>query len=294
MKKEIGIIGLGKMGKGLVSQWKKKGWEVHGYDKNGIGEIKTIPDLVKKFTSQKIIWLMSPHHAVDNILEELIPLLKKGDTVIDGGNSFFQDSIRRSKILKKKGINFLDVGVSGGPNGAKNGACVMVGGAEKMFKIHKQVFTDVSLKSGCLYVGPNGAGHFVKMIHNGIEYGMMQAIGEGFELLNKKRIDGKKLNVAKIAKLYNSGSVIASSLVGWLVDGYRKFGANLQKCSTVVGHSGEGQWTVTTAKKMNIPVPVIESSLNFRKRSKTKPSYNGRVLSAMRNMFGGHNVALKK
>jgi 6-phosphogluconate dehydrogenase len=302
MKKEIGIIGLGKMGGGLASQWRKKGWKVIGYDKSGRGSVKTIANLFKKLSGAKVIWLMLPHQVVDDTISELIPFLKKGDTVIDGGNSNFKETLKRAEKLKILGINFLDAGVSGGPGGAKSGACVMVGGNKKVFKKYELVFKDIALdyKAGSIkknsyeYCGESGAGHFVKMIHNGIEYGMMQAIAEGFEVLKSKEFSGKKMDLLKIASLYNNGSVVASSLVGWLLAGYKKFGTDLKDCSSEVGHSGEAEWTVQTAKEMGILTPVIAESLNFRKKSKQNPRYSGRVLSAMRNMFGGHEVASKK
>jgi 6-phosphogluconate dehydrogenase len=299
-KKELGIIGLGKMGGNLAMQLANKKWKVIGYDekmdknthtkfKSKFKVAKSVRDLVEELSLPRTVWLMTPHAVVDEVLEELLPILTVGDTVIDGGNSPFKETVQRAKMLEGKKINFLDAGVSGGPGGALNGACVMVGGSAKLFKKHEQLFKDISLSGGYLHVGNAGAGHFVKMVHNGIEYGMMQAIGEGSEILKKSEYT---LDVKRIANLYNHGSVITSSLVGWLIDGYKKFGENLENCSGEVSHSGEGQWTVETAKEMKIPVPIISGSLEFRKKSKGNPSYTGQVVSAMRNSFGGHSVKL--
>ena len=205
--------------------------------------------------------------------------------MIDGGNSFFEDSRRRAKLLARKGIKFLDAGVSGGPAGARNGACMMIGGDQASYEKWEALFADASVRDGYAYFGAAGAGHFVKMVHNGIEYGMMQSIAEGFALMKKSPF---KLKLSKIAKLYNHGSVIESRLIGWLESGYAAFGEDLKKISGSVAYTGEGEWTVKTGKKWKMKLPVIEDSFKFRVRSKKDPSYMGKILSALRNQFGGH------
>ncbi|MCX6754757.1 MAG: glucose-6-phosphate dehydrogenase [Candidatus Nomurabacteria bacterium] len=295
---EIGIIGLGKMGANIARLLHSKNWNVIGYNQEesatkqleseGIQGAYSLNEFVSKLTVPRSVWLMVPHQAVDAVIDSLIPLLEKGDTIIDGGNSPYKESIRRGIKLSEVGINFLDVGVSGGPGGALEGACTMVGGEPELYKKYENLFRDMSVKDGYGYMGKSGAGHFVKMVHNGIEYGMMQSIAEGFEVLKKSPFS---LNMLSITNIYNHGSVVSSSLVGWLSEAFAKFGENLEdeeSCSPVVAHSGEGQWTVDAAKELNVSVPIIEGSLEFRKKSKENPSFTGRVLSAMRHQFGGH------
>lgn len=297
--KEIGIIGLGKMGEGLALQLVDKGWTVVGNNrspevterlsKQGVLASYSLKELVSKLSGPKTVWLMVPHQTVDEVLDRLIPLLSAGDTVIDGGNSHFKASIERFQKLAQSQINFLDVGVSGGPDGARNGTCSMIGGDKTVFEQHEQIFKDISVPKGYAYVGRSGAGHFVKMVHNGIEYGMMQSIAEGFEVLKKSDFS---LDLLTVSNLYNHGSVITSSLVGWLAAAYEKFSPELSTdecCSETVGHSGEGQWTVDFANEIGVPVTVIQEALAFRKRSSENPSYTGRVLSALRHEFGGHS-----
>ncbi len=216
--------------------------------------------------------------------------LKKGDIVIDGGNSFFEDSVRRAKLLAKRGIKFLDAGVSGGPAGARNGACMMIGGDRATFAMLEQLFSETCVRDGYGYFGAAGAGHFVKMVHNGIEYGMMQSIAEGFALMKKSPF---KLDLEKIAHLYNSGSVIESRLIGWLASGFQKFGQELADVSGAVAYTGEGEWTIKTGRKLKMKLPAIEDAFKFRVRSKRAPSYMGKVLSALRNQFGGHSIKKK-
>jgi 6-phosphogluconate dehydrogenase len=227
---------------------------------------------------------------VDDLLfgkDGLAAKLKKGDMVIDGGNSFFEDSMRRARLLEKKGIKFLDAGVSGGPAGARHGACMMIGGDKASYEKWEALFADASVADGYAYFGKAGAGHFVKMVHNGIEYGMMQSIAEGFALMKKSPF---KLDLQEIARLYNHGSVIESRLVGWLEGGYLMFGEELKKVSGSVAYTGEGEWTVKTGKKWRMKLPVIEDSFKFRVRSKRAPSYMGKILSVLRNQFGGHSI----
>lgn len=300
LKGELGLIGLGKMGANLARQLSSKNWRVvvanrspdpvNKLQSEGLEGAFSMQELITKLPAPRTIWLMVPHQSVDTVLSEVVPLLSKGDTVIDGGNSPYKESIRRAGELSIKGLNFLDVGVSGGPRGALEGACVMVGGSRDLFDQYEPLFKDMSVSGGYGYMGKAGAGHFVKMVHNGIEYGMMQAIGEGFEVMKKSEFS---LDLHSVSRLYNHNSVITSRLVGWLVNAYLKYGDDLKGISGKVSHSGEGQWTVEAAKELGVPVPIIEGALDFRKQSDENPSYTGQVVSALRNEFGGHDVSEK-
>jgi len=297
MKKEIAIIGLGKMGAGVARQLKEKNYKVvvynrttevtKNFEKEGFTGVYSLKELVDKLSLPRIVWIMVTHNAMDAVLGELAPLLAKDDTVIDAGNSPYKESMRRGKELAKRGINFMDVGFSGGPSGARNGGCLMIGGKQELYKKYKKLFKDLSVDGGHKYMGQAGAGHFVKMIHNGIEYGMMQAIGEGFEILKKSKF---KLNLKDVANLYNHASVIESRLVGWLEKAFKQHGENLDNVSGTVAHTGEGEWTVKTAKELKVPVKILEESFKFRVNSKKRPSYTGKVVSALREQFGGHSV----
>lgn len=302
---KLGYIGLGKMGFNMVERLLEKGYAIVVFDKNfdknkeamknisklGAESSGSLKSLVSALSTPRLIWLMVPYNVVDVVLEGLTPFLQKGDTVIDGGNSPYKESMRRAKKLKEKGIGFLDVGVSGGPYGARNGACIMVGGEKEIFKKYEGLFKDLSTENGYGYMGKSGAGHFVKMVHNGIEYGMMQALAEGFTVMKVSSFD---LDLAKIAELYNHKSVIESRLIGWLKNAFEKYGEDLNEISGAAAHSGEGMWIIEEAKELGIPVPIIEGALNFRIKSQNNPSYTGKVLSALRNQFGGHEVKISR
>lgn len=298
--KTIGIIGLGKMGRGMGERLLEKGWRIAVYDKSrkarkalakkGALEAKTFSDLTSNLPLPRVIWLMVPAPVVEEVLFEkngIVRFLSRGDFIIDGGNSFYLDSKRRQKKFSLKGIRFVDVGVSGGPKGARRGACLMVGGMKKDFERLKPLFNDLSVEGGVQFFPGAGAGHFVKMVHNGIEYGMMQAIAEGFNLLKKSRY---KIDLKKAAEIYSRGSVIESRLIRWLKKAFEKHGQSLKGVSGTVGHTGEGEWTIKTAKKMGVPVKVIEEAFLFRIGSEKKPSYTGKILSALREQFGGHSI----
>ncbi len=296
---KIGYIGLGKMGLNMVLNAERHGHEVVSWNRGEEGRKKAITKGAKNVKStvaelmgslpkkNKIIWIMVSHSGVDEMINLILPKLAKGDLIIDGGNCFYKDTIRRAKFLRKKGIHFLDAGVSGGPGGAFFGACIMVGGEKSYFQKMKPFFESIAVKNGILHAGGHGAGHFVKMVHNGIEYGMMQAIAEGFEVMKKSHF---KLNLRDVAKIYNHGSVVESRLIGWLENGFKEYGENLDSVSGSVAHTGEGEWTIKTAKKLKVPVPVISEAFNFRVRSAKKPSYSGKVLSTLRNQFGQHDI----
>ena len=291
MRKEVGFIGLGKMGLPMVQRLRKKGWRVLTFDISGNGSVKTIEEMVQKLSSQKIVFLMiPPGKPVDQVLfgkQGLLYVLKKGDIVIDGGNSFFKDSVRRAARLKRKGIYYLDTGISGGPISIKQGKfAIMVGGEKRVFEKAKPLFRALS-NSVPGYMGKSGAGHFAKMVHNGIEYGMMQALGEGFAILRKSSF---KFRLYDVADVYSQNSIITSRLVSWLKEGFREYGESLSKASGSVAYTGEGEWTVRTAKELKIPVPIIKGALNFRIQSKKNPSFTGRILSTLRAVFGGHKI----
>jgi 6-phosphogluconate dehydrogenase len=298
---KLGYIGLGKMGYAMVELLLDKRHEVVAYNRTaepvqkiarrGAQPADSIRTLVAALVPPRLVWIMVPHQAVDDVLKDLVPLLVKGDTVIDGGNSPYRESMRRARDLEGKSIDFLDAGVSGGPGGARTGACIMVGGKETVFRKYETLFRDLAVENGYAYLGRSGAGHFVKMVHNGIEYGMMQALAEGFAVLKASGFD---LDLARIADLYNHRSVIESRLVGWLKGAYEQYGAELTDISGSVAQSGEGMWTVDAAKELGIPVPVIQGALDFRFQSQKNPSYAGKVVSALRHQFGGHEVKEKK
>lgn len=298
MNKEIFYIGLGKMGLNMARRLVQKNWKVIGYDaseairqkakEEGVHVVETLEVGGGIFYHKpRCFWIMVPHTVVESVLEELSKILQAGDVVIDGGNSPFKESIRRYEEFSQKGIHYLDVGTSGGPGGAESGACVMIGGEREVFETYEELFKDISAPDAYKFFGSPGSGHFVKMVHNGIEYGMMQAIAEGFTLMKQSPFE---LNLREVADLYNHKSVVESRLIGWLEEGMKHYGEDLENISGEVSHSGEGQWTVDIAKEWNIPVENIEQSLDFRKQSQGNPSYTGKLLTAMRNAFGGHSI----
>ena len=305
MNRELAIIGLGKMGSGIAKRLLKKGWTVRGFDNSqavvrelasfGMQAADSLQAAVEELPTPRLVWLMVPAgKAVDEVLfgkSGIVQKLSKGDVVIDGGNSFYKDSVRRAKKLSALGITFVDVGFSGGPSGARNGACLMVGGDESTFKKLEPLYRDLSIEEGYRFFSGAGAGHFVKMVHNGIEYGMMQSLAEGFAILKKSKF---KLDLGHVAESYNHGSVIQSRLVSWLESAYKEYGENLAAISGKVGHSGEGEWTAKTARELKVPAKIIEESFKFRVQSAKKPSYTGKVVSALRGQFGGHSVKDKK
>lgn len=298
---KLGYIGLGKMGYNMVELLLDKNYQLVAYDrsvepvqqlaKRGAQPTDSIRALASALASPRLVWIMVPYQAVDAVLKELAPLLGKGDTVIDGGNSPYKESIRRAQELETKGVDFLDAGVSGGPGGARTGACIMVGGKKDVFTKFEKLFQDLSTEQGYGYMGKAGAGHFVKMVHNGIEYGMMQALAEGFAVMKASSFD---LDMTKIADLYNHQSVIESRLVGWLKKAFEQYGKELSGISGSAAQSGEGMWTVDAAKELGIPAPIIKGALDFRLQSQKTPSYTAKIISALRNQFGGHDVKEKK
>ena len=294
---QIGFVGLGKMGYNLALNLHRHGYEVVAYDvatenvKNilleGIVPAYSLGELCQQLESRKVIWLMVPAgKPVDDCIDALLPHLAPHDIVIDGGNSNFNDSVRRYKYLKSKGFDYLDCGTSGGVEGALLGACTMVGGEEEVFSYCESVFRDISLENGYLHAGGPGSGHFVKMVHNGIEYGMMQAIAEGFEVLERSNYN---LNLEQVARVFNHGSVVRSWLMELTESAFSK-DPKLETIKGVMHSSGEGKWTLETALDMGVPTPVIALSLLMRYRSQQDDTFTGKVVAALRNEFGGHAV----
>lgn len=297
---KIGIIGLGRMGFNLALNAYEHGHEVIAYNrtlekvdeavKNGLIGAYSIEELVEKISGRKVIWLMVPAgELVDEMIDRLIPLLKEKDIIIDGGNSYYKDTLRRYEKLKAINIDFVDVGTSGGISGARNGACTMVGAENEVFKYIENFIKDISVENGYIHAGKNGSGHFVKMVHNGIEYGMMQAIGEGFEIMEKSQFD---LNYKDVARVFNNGSVIRGWLMELMENAFSK-DANLDNLKGIMYSSGEGLWTVKEALDLKVPAPVITTSLFTRYRSEQEDTFTGKVVAALRNEFGGHAVAKK-
>lgn len=297
---KLGLIGLGKMGFPLAEHLHEDGHDVVVYDVNqelvekagqlGILARPTLKKLVETLESPRIIWVMVPAgEIVDSVLHELYPLLDKGDIVIEGGNSFYKDTLRRAEEADRLGLHYVDIGTSGGVEGARYGACLMVGGKKEIFDQLELLFKDLAVENGYSYVGRVGSGHFLKMVHNGIEYGMMQAIAEGFEVLEKSDFD---YNYEEVAKVWANGSVIR----GWLMDLTEKAFADDPKLAGIKGvmnSSGEGKWTVETALELQATAPVIAMSLFMRYRSQEDDTFHGKVVSALRNQFGGHAVVKK-
>ena len=294
---EIGLIGLGKMGLNLAKNMRDHQIEVVAFDLFAEArqaatkaQIKTVTDLqslVKGLTQPRIVWSMLPAgKPTDDTIKELSELLDEDDVVIDGGNSFYQDSIRHAEILKERGIHFFDVGTSGGKAGARQNGNFMIGGPQAIFARIEPLFKAIAAEDGYLYTGKAGSGHYLKMVHNGIEYGMMQAIGEGFEVLSESQFD---YDNEAVAKVWNHGSVVRSWLMELAQDAFSK-DANLDEIKGVMHSSGEGAWTVQEALRLRVPTPVISSALMMRYRSEKDDTMTGKVVAALRNELGGHAV----
>ncbi len=294
---QIGFVGLGKMGSNMVQRLIKDGHDTIGFDlskenvdaiiQKGSRGAYDLKELIKMLDAPKKIWLMVPAgEVVKKVIATITPLLSPGDIVIDGGNTYYKESIISYNELKKSGIDFLDAGTSGGIWGLKEGYCIMVGGEKKIFDVCEPLFKSLAPPDGYRYIGPAGSGHYVKMIHNGIEYGMMQSYAEGFELMNASDYN---LNLDDIADLWDHGSVVRSWLLELLYDALKKDG-KLSDFKGYVADSGEGRWTVLDGIEKGIPVYVIADSLFARFRSRQDESFGAKILAALRNEFGGHAV----
>jgi 6-phosphogluconate dehydrogenase len=293
---QVGLIGLGKMGFNLGQNLLDHNHSVVAYDLNptavqemnrlGAKATSNLRELVSSLETPRVLWIMVPHTVVDSVLSEVKPLLEEGDIVIEAGNSHYKESIRRYEELKEEGIRYMDAGTSGGMEGARNGACYMIGGDQEAWDVVEPIFRDTSVENGYLYAGKIGSGHFLKMIHNGIEYGMMAAIGEGFEVLEKSEFD---FDYEKVAKVWNNGSVIRSWLMELTENAFSK-DPKLEEIKGVMHSSGEAKWTLETAMDLQTSTPVIALSLLSRYRSLDNDTFNGKVVAALRNGFGGHAV----
>lgn len=295
---ELGMIGLGRMGSNMVERLVNGGHRVVGYSRTaekrrqavekGALEAKSLPALAAALSPPRVVWLMVPHAAVDEVVEELSSSLTPADVVVDGGNSFYKDSVRRAAQLASKNIHFVDVGTSGGVWGLTEGYSLMVGGEKIVVEQLRPIFETLAPAPdrGWGHVGPPGAGHFVKMIHNGIEYGLMQAYAEGFGIMErKKEFD---LDCQKVAEIWCHGSVIRS----WLLELTAQVMAESPKLDDVapyVEDSGEGRWTVLEAIELDQSAPIITMALLQRLRSRDQRSFPDRLLAALRNQFGGHD-----
>lgn len=306
---KLGYLGLGRMGKNMVLRLLEQGIEVVAWNRSSepLSEVvsagavgaSSVDELISQLEIPRTVWLMLPAGEVtDEILNKIIDKLSPGDLVIDGGNSFYKDSIRRNKLLSSRGVHFMDIGVSGGPDGARMGACLMIGGSKEDFERIIEIVKAASSPDAYQYLGSIGAGHFAKMVHNGIEYGMMEAIGEGSAILKNSEFN---YDFVKLFDLYNHGSVIASSLVGWAKEAFKE-DLELAQTSSVIGSGGsekripaEADWTVDIAKRMQIDVPVIEDAIRVRVNSQSDlenspAGFRNKVISAMRGQFGQHKV----
>lgn len=312
---KIGFVGLGRMGKNMVLHLLEQGIEIVAWNRSqqpvaevvkaGAFGAKSIEDLVSKLRKNDsvIIWLMLPAGEVtDQHIDQLLPLLEKGDLIIDGANSFYKDSIQRANKLTSNEIHFMDIGVSGGPVGVRNGACLMIGGSAEDFQKVEQLVKALAAPNAYQHLGPVGAGHFAKMVHNGIEYGMMESIAEGLAIL---KFSDFKYDFTKLLDLYNHGSVVESRLIGWILNAFKE-NSELSDTSSMIGSGGagkertkaEGDWTVELAKEMGIDTPALRAALDVRHSSsevqENSPNgFRNKVVSALRGQFGGHDVKKK-
>ena len=294
----VAMIGLGKMGGNMAARLLKKGHEVVAFDHQAdavqravalgarpAGDLKSV---VGGLEAPRVVWIMVPAgKPVDDTIETLVPMLAKGDIIIDGGNSRYSDTLRRARALETRGIDFVDAGTSGGIWGLEKGYCLMVGASERAISVCEPLFTALSEPGGYAHVGPPGAGHYVKMVHNGIEYGLLQAYAEGYEILHASK--DFKLDLAQISALWNHGSVVRSWLNELAERAFAK-DADLTALKGWIADSGEGRWTVQEATDLDVPAPVIALSLIMRLRSRQEDSFGGKVIAALRNEFGGHAV----
>lgn len=299
---KIGYVGLGRMGKNMVLRLLEQGIEVVVFNrsKEPVAEVvkagavgaESIEDLVSKLAAPRIIWLMLPAGEVtDEYIDKLLTLLSAEDLIIDGANSFYKDTLKRNERITAKGIHFMDIGVSGGPVGARNGACLMIGGVKEDVDRIMEVIKAAAAPEAWGHFGQVGAGHFAKMVHNGIEYGMMEAISEGSAVL---KYGPFKLDLAEVFRVYNNRSVIESRLVGWTQEALSE-DPELTEISSEIKSTGEGEWTIRTAKELEVEVPVIEASFKVRQNSPSDPEdssqgFRNKVVSALRGQFGQHSV----
>lgn len=297
---KAGMVGLGKMGFNMAEHLLECGHDLVVYDlmeervadlaAKGAVAAASLQELVGMLDAPRLIWLMVPAgDPVDHTIEQLLPLLERGDSVVDGGNSHYKDSERRASRLGQDGVNFLDAGTSGGLEGARHGACIMVGGEKAAYDTLEPLLKALCVENGYGYMGRSGSGHYAKMVHNGIEYGMMQAIGEGFNLLDASRYD---FDLEEVSRVWAHGSVIRGWLMELMVQALQK-DPKLACLKGSIADSGEGRWTVEAALEHEVSIPVIAASLFSRYRSRSDENLSDRAVAALRHEFGGHAFLIK-
>jgi 6-phosphogluconate dehydrogenase len=289
---KLGMVGLGRMGSGMTDRLRGDGHEVMTYDPKVESTASSLEELAQQLEAPRVVWMMIPAGEItEKTTNELLGILDSGDVLVDGGNSNFHDSQRRGKTAAEKGVDFLDVGVSGGIWGLKEGFCLMAGGPDEAVALLQPALETLAPPNGWAHVGPSGAGHFVKMVHNGIEYGLMQAYAEGFEVMNASEFD---LDLEEIAGIWRYGSVVRSWLLELLRDALEQHGNELGDIAGYVDDSGEGRWTIFEAINENVPAPVISAALYARFASRQDESFAAKINAALRNQFGGHAVKAEK
>ena len=286
---QLGMIGLGRMGHGMTERLREHDHEVQTYDPNVPERTAgSLEELKQQLDPPRGFWMMIPAGEItESVFKQLLDVADEGDIIVDGGNSNFHDSKRRYQEAKEKGVNFVDVGVSGGIWGLEVGFCLMAGGDDDPVKELEPIFESLAPEDGYAHVGPAGAGHFVKMIHNGIEYGLMQSYAEGMEVMEHSEYD---LDLHEITGIWRNGSVVRSWLLELLHAAFEQHGSKLEDIAPYVEDSGEGRWTIDEAIKENVPVPVIAASLFARFASRDEIKFSARVAAALRNQFGGHAI----
>jgi 6-phosphogluconate dehydrogenase len=286
---QLGMIGLGRMGSGMTERLREAGHEVRTYDPN-VEErtAASLAELKEQLDAPRAFWMMIPAGKItEDVFHQLLEIVDEGDTIVDGGNSNFRDSKRRYVEAGHRGIHFVDAGVSGGVWGLEIGFCLMVGGDDEPVKRLEPIFESLAPEDGYAHVGPSGAGHFVKMVHNGIEYGLMQSYAEGFEIMEHAEYD---LDPHQISGIWRNGSVVRSWLLELLHSAFEQHGSKLEDIAPYVEDSGEGRWTINEAINENVPVPVIAASLFARFQSRDEIKFSAKVAAALRQQFGGHAV----
>jgi len=285
---ELGMIGLGRMGNGMTERLTEGGHDIKTYDPKVPSTAESLEELAQQLEKPRAVWMMIPAGKItEDTFEQLLGILDEGDTIVDGGNSNFRDSKRRYEKAQQKGINFIDVGVSGGIWGLEVGYCLMAGGDDEPVGRIEPILEARAPEHGSAHVGPSGAGHFVKMIHNGIEYGLMQSYAEGFEIMDHSEYP---LDLHQISGIWRYGSVVRSWLLELLHSAFEQHGSHLDDIAPYVEDSGEGRWTITEAINENVPAPVISASLFARFASRDENNFSPKVVAALRNQFGGHAI----
>ncbi len=286
---QLGMIGLGRMGNGMTERLREHGHDVRTYDPQVESRTAdSLAELKSQLEAPRAFWMMVPAGEItEGVFQELLGLAEEGDTIVDGGNSNFRDSQRRYRDAQAKGISFVDAGVSGGIWGLEVGFCLMVGGDDEPVKRLEPIFTALAPEAGYAHVGASGAGHFTKMVHNGIEYGLMQAYAEGFEIIEHSEFD---VDLHELSGIWRNGSVVRSWLLELLHSAFEEHGNKLDDIAPWVEDSGEGRWTIHEAIAENVPAPVISAALFARFASRDEINFAAKVAAALRNQFGGHAI----